>query len=147
MEKIIKALLSDEKKFENAAKTLYAHADLNGDHIIDYKEFKIQFMKISDDLNLGKPTEEEISEMLDGSIPVPIKPKETKTVKMDDFKTIKTSKYRPTPVISPIFGLEKNYKKDLELENTANYEKLDEEIKKTNEFMMTLKELQQQQNN
>ena len=44
MEKIIKALLSDEKKFENAAKTLYAHADLNGDHIIDYKEFKIQFM-------------------------------------------------------------------------------------------------------
>jgi Ca2+-binding EF-hand superfamily protein len=64
MEKIIKALLSDEKKFENAAKTLYAHADLNGDHIIDYKEFKIQFMKISDDLNLGKPTEEEINQMV-----------------------------------------------------------------------------------
>ena len=43
---------------------MYAHADLNGDHIIDYKEFKIQFMKISDDLNLGKPTEEEINQMV-----------------------------------------------------------------------------------
>ena len=63
---------------------------------------------------------------------------------MDDFKSIKTSKYHPTPVISPICGLEKNYKRDLELENTADYEKLDEEIKKTNEFLMTLKELQQQ---
>ena len=28
-----------------------------------------------------------------------------------------------------------------ELENTANYEKLDAEIKKTNDFLMTLKEL------
>ena len=92
-----------------------------------------------------KPTKEEISEMLEDSIPVPIKPKETKSMKMDDFNTIKTSKYHPTPVISPIFGIEKNYKKDLELENTANYDKLDAEIKKTNEFMMTLKELQQHQ--
>ena len=31
---------------------------------------------------------------------------------------------------------------ELELENTANYEKLDEEIRKTNEFLATLKELQ-----
>ena len=31
---------------------------------------------------------------------------------------------------------------DIELENTANFEKLDEEIRKTNEFLMTLKELQ-----
>ena len=33
-----------------------------------------------------------------------------------------------------------------ELENTANYDKLDQEIKKTNEFLMTLKELQQKLN-
>ena len=31
---------------------------------------------------------------------------------------------------------------NMELENTANYEKLDEEIKKTNEFLKVLKELQ-----
>ena len=29
------------------------------------------------------------------------------------------------------------------LENTANYDKFDEEIKKTNEFIVTLKELQE----
>ena len=108
-----------------------------------------QLKTISENFELNrvveKPTEEEITEMLEGSIPVPIKPKEVKKMKMDDFNSIKTTKYHPTPVISPIFGIEKNYKTDIELENTANYDKLDEEIKKTNEFMMTLKELQQHQ--
>ena len=75
------------------------------------------------------------------------------TLKLDDFytvnsKEVKESKtayqgYKSMPVISPIYGLEKTQtSSDLELENTANYEKLDEEIKKTNEFIMTLKELQ-----
>ena len=31
MEKIVSKLLKDEASFENAAKTLYSHADLNGD--------------------------------------------------------------------------------------------------------------------
>ena len=54
-------------------------------------------------------------------------------------------KFKSSPVISPVFGIEKpeiNTSSDIELENTANYEKLDEEIRKTNEFLMTLKELQ-----
>ena len=54
-------------------------------------------------------------------------------------------KFKSSPIISPIFGIEGINNKDvneLELENTANYEKLDQEIKKTNEFLMTLKELQ-----
>ena len=50
------------------------------------------------------------------------------------------STFKNSPIISPIFGIEKD--NSLELENTANYEKLDNEIKKTNEFLMTLKELQ-----
>lgn len=72
---------------------------------------------------------------------------------MDDFYSIKEEQpksstayqhYQSTPIISPIYGLEqKQTPSNLELENTANYEKLDEEIKKTNEFIMTLKELQQ----
>lgn len=55
-------------------------------------------------------------------------------------------KFQNSPIISPIYGIEKinNIEKnDLELENTANYEKLDQEIKKTNEFLMTLKDLQE----
>ena len=54
-------------------------------------------------------------------------------------------KFQSSPVISPVFGIERpavQSNSDIELENTANYEKLDEEIRKTNEFLMTLKELQ-----
>lgn len=49
-------------------------------------------------------------------------------------------KFRSSPIISPIYGIEKG--NDLQLENTANYEKMDNEIKKSNEFLMSLKELQ-----
>ena len=54
-----------------------------------------------------------------------------------------TKKFERSPIISPIYGIErKETTTDIELENTANYDKLDEEIKKTNEFLMTLRELQ-----
>ena len=143
------------------SKELYETNEINqykdeGNEPISLKDLEARMNKqlqtIAENFEINKvadrPTKEEIVEMLDGEIPTQAKQtEEPRKVKMDDFTTIKTSKYRPTPVISPIFGLEKNYKKDLELENTANYDKLDAEIKKTNEFMMTLKELQQQQNN
>lgn len=71
-------------------------------------------------------------------------------VKLDDFNTISLQEaykedriFKSSPVISPIFGIEKeNVTTNMELENTANYEKLDDEIKKTNEFLVVLKELQ-----
>ena len=67
-----------------------------------------------------------------------------KKVILDDFETTKTNKkFKNSPIISPIYGIEKDNKEnDMELENTADYDKLDAEIKKTNEFLMTLKELQ-----
>lgn len=78
-----------------------------------------------------------------------IKPEEAVVeVKTEPVKSVyqayqTTKKFERSPVISPIYGIErKETSSDLELENTANYEKLDEEIKKTNEFLMTLKELQ-----
>lgn len=51
--------------------------------------------------------------------------------------------FKSTPIISPVYGISSIESKpeNIELENTANYEKLDEEIRKTNEFLMTLKEL------
>ena len=72
---------------------------------------------------------------------------------LDDFDSVKieaeTEKrpiyqgFKSTPIISPVYGIESTEEKpgNIELENTANYEKLDEEIRKTNEFLMTLKEL------
>lgn len=55
-----------------------------------------------------------------------------------------STKFKRSPIISPIYGIEKNPKieKQMEFENTANYEKLDAEIKKTNEFLSTIRELQ-----
>ncbi len=51
--------------------------------------------------------------------------------------------FQSSPIISPIYGIERGVdSNELALENTANYEKLDQEIKRTNEFLMTLKELQ-----
>lgn len=86
---------------------------------------------------------------------VSVPPVETKeeSVSLYDFYTAPTKvseepvkKYVPSPIISPIFGIEKPDQDQvnhhsLELENTANYEKLDEEIRKTNEFLAKLKEL------
>lgn len=71
-------------------------------------------------------------------------------ITLDDLETAKASEevvstFKSSPIISPVFGIETNAgtkATEMELENTANYEKLDEEIKKTNEFLMTLKEFQ-----
>lgn len=74
---------------------------------------------------------------------------EPEKVVLDDFSNVLPSKdvkrFKSSPIISPVYGIEKQdveVNDTLELENTANYEKLDQEIKKTNEFLMTLKELQ-----
>lgn len=66
---------------------------------------------------------------------------------VEDNNTNNEHKFKSSPVISPVYGIEKskdqiNKNTDIELENTANYEKLDEEIRKTNEFIAALKELQ-----
>ena len=75
------------------------------------------------------------------------------SVKIDEVKDTKKeeTKFKNSPIISPIFGIEKQIEElspaEMELENTANYEKLDEEIRKTNEFLMTLRELQKKLDN
>ena len=75
----------------------------------------------------------------------------TTQTKLDDFNTIETKSlykedkvFKSSPIISPIFGIEKKTvtNENMELENTANYEKLDDEIRKTNEFLGKLRELQ-----
>ena len=63
-------------------------------------------------------------------------------VKKVEVKPAVQTKFKISPVISPVYGIEKTNPVDLELENTANYDKLDEEIKKTNDFLTTLKDLQ-----
>jgi len=57
---------------------------------------------------------------------------------LDDEPVI--TKYRPTPVISPIYGINNN---NLELENTFNYDKFDRNTSKANEFVVSMKDLQE----
>lgn len=70
------------------------------------------------------------------------------TIKLPDFdiKVKPTSEayegksFKNAPVISPVYGL-KTTEESIMLEQTANLDKLNEEIKKTNEFLSALKEL------
>ncbi len=74
-------------------------------------------------------------------------------IKLNDFidkkqeeKMESTPKFKSSPIISPVYGIEKEevVKKstEIELEQTADLEKLDAEIRKTNQFLQVLKELQ-----
>ena len=49
-------------------------------------------------------------------------------------------KFQSSPFISPVYGMTRS-ESELVLEQTANLEKLNEEIRKTNEFLKTLKDL------
>ena len=88
---------------------------------------------------------EEVIESLE--TPQPVTEKKIEQVALFDLQSApyQANTYKPSPVISPIYGIEKEKalsQTSIELENTANYEKLDEEIRKTNEFLSKLRELQ-----
>ncbi|MBR4619034.1 MAG: hypothetical protein IKO49_06985 [Bacilli bacterium] len=94
------------------------------------------------------------------SIPTVEVVEDKKTIKQVAFPSILPTRkeafstsFENSPIISPIYGIERSNDnieehsvvsspQELQLENTANYEKFDEEIRKTNEFIATLKELQ-----
>ncbi len=62
--------------------------------------------------------------------------------KMEDLPPITDEKkFKSSPFISPIFGLSEK-EDNIELEQTADLDKLNDEVKKTNEFLKALKELQ-----
>lgn len=106
------------------------------------QDVKVEIEKLNEDDNITISPTENTVESIENEIP---------TVKLDDLSTIESPSkayredivFKSSPIISPIFGIEDNNNdRNLELENTANYDKLDEEIKKTNQFLATLRELQ-----
>ncbi len=127
-----------------------------------------EFNKISDSL-YDNNEQVQMAYEDEGNEPITIdelyNTREMKTVKLDDFNSVKIEekpvvineadikkledlppialekKFKSSPFISPVFGISET-KDNLELEQTANLEKLNDEIKKTNEFLKTLKELQ-----
>lgn len=89
-----------------------------------------------------------VKESLPEVVLEPIESIDTKITTVSQLKPIsKEHKFKSSPVISPVYGIESEKKQiskntELELENTANFEKLDAEIRKTNQFIAVLKELQ-----
>jgi len=128
-------------------KDLFSQYEDEGNEPISLADLEEQYKKNEISVSLEQVDEKE-------EIVVPVEKMEPVQEKMilDEFNNIKidtmehtTHKFKSSPVISPVFGIERDSNfvpNELELENTANYEKLDEEIKKTNEFLITLRELQ-----
>ena len=117
----------------------------DGNEPISIQELEERYRKEKEQVEVLEVEEEPKTEKPKLSIDDFLSAKE-KVPSINEAYNEKKSTYHPSPIISPIYGIEEEpVKKNttLELENTANYEKFDEEIRKTNEFLSKLKELQQ----
>ena len=103
--------------------------------------FIIENVVSEDELNDSEPVITNVTPVVMEKIDTP----SITEVVSEEKEANEIRRFKSSPIISPIFGIEKEEvsENELELENTADYEKLDAEIKKTNEFLMTLRELQQ----
>ena len=117
----------------------------DGNEPISIQELEERYRKEKEQVEVLEVEEEPKEEKPKLSIDDFLSAKE-KVTPLKEAYSEKKSTYHPSPIISPIYGIEEEpVKKNttLELENTANYDKFDEEIRKTNEFLSKLKELQQ----
>ena len=119
----------------------------DGNEPISIQELEERYRKEKEQVEVLEVEEEPKEEKPKLSIDdfLSAKPQE-KAVPLKEAYSEKKSTYHPSPIISPIYGIEEepvSKNTTLELENTANYQKFDEEIRKTNEFLSKLKELQQ----
>ena len=65
----------------------------------------------------------------------------TETIEKLPLEQAYQGEFSSTPYLSPISGIESENLNEIQLENTANLEKLEKEIRKTNEFLNILNEL------
>lgn len=146
------AIISLEELVQKS-KDMYAQNELT--QYVDEGNEPISLKELEEKAVLSKPKFEDefsIQNVVPAEEVVEVMEEVRPTVKLDDFSTIEATttavepvkRFKSSPIISPIFGIEKDENKDtnMELENTANYDKLDAEIKRTNEFLLTLKDLQ-----
>ena len=116
----------------------------DGNEPISIKELEERYRREKEQvevLEVKEPKEEKPKLSIDDFLSA-----KEKVTPLKEAYSEKKSTYHPSPIISPIYGIEEEPVKKsttLELENTANYDKFDEEIRKTNEFLSKLKELQQ----
>lgn len=121
--------------------------------IISYEELQEKFDELYD-------ANEKIQYIDDDNLPIDLKELyqkneeilNPKKVKLDDLNTVKvntevktemkkepTTGFKSSPVISPVYGIQSEQSQNI---SKTNITEIDAEIKKTNEFLKTLKELQ-----
>ena len=117
----------------------------DGNEPISIQELEERYKREKEQVEILEVEEEPKEEKPKLSIDDFLSAKEKVTPLKEAYSENKTT-YHPSPIISPIYGIEEEpVRKNttLELENTTNLQKFDEEIRKTNEFLSKLKELQQ----
>ena len=143
--------------YEKNEVTQYAD---EGNEPITLDQLRLKFEDDKSDAKAEVVTEESASSLMNAidSLLQEEKPKvvdvEKPKVKLNDFIVVKEEsieekkevKFQSSPIISPVYGIEKEIEvkkqTELELEQTADLEKLDAELRKTNQFLQVLKELQ-----
>ena len=112
--------------------------DQEKDAIISYDEL----LERTRELHLNDQVVEETKQ----EKPVPVI---LQNANIEDTTTIPTQAYtedksfKSSPIISPVYGISNN---ELEIENTANFEKLDAELLKSNLFLDKLKKFKEDNN-
>ena len=148
----------EEKKNEDDAiidEYLKEYVDDEEDAIISYDELKNSQSFGYTDEEMANYVDEkdavisiqELEKLYDESQNIDVQVEMTPEVefemkKVEDLpEIVDSNKFQSSPMISPVYGISQK-DQDIVLEQTANLEKLNEEIKKTNEFLKTLKDLQ-----
>lgn len=162
--KITESLIdTNEEPIENIALTKFEEEQeknsiISIDELMATKEmYKVEELNKYDDENNVILSINELENLKNNTVKPELKPdnepvKLTVVAEKDIRPNVKVveekkpvSTFKSSPVISPIYGLEKEEVEKhnvMNLENSATYDKFDEEIRKTNEFLNTLKELQ-----
>ncbi len=133
-----KAIISVEelaKASKNITEEEIEQYEDDGNEPISIKELEALYKSVDEPVKEEKK-QEVIQEEHEEKITMPdFKVKIKPAIEAYDDKDFKN-----TPVISPVYGL-KPTESSISLEQTANLDKLNEEIRKTNEFLSALKEL------
>jgi len=149
IEEITKALKKAQEEEERIDPYAKFEEEQEQNAIISYKELQEKFDELYDE-------NEKIQYIEDDNLPIDLnelyqKNEEIlnpKKVKMDDMNTInistnEESKFKSSPVISPVYGIQTETEK---YQNNTTIKDIEDDIKKTNDFLKILKDLQKNSN-
>ena len=132
--------LTQEKEYSDEEDAIISYEELKNAKNFGYTDEEMEnYVDEKDAIISMQELEKLYYESQNIEVSLEDKNEEIKTVK-DLPEIVDNNNFKNSPYISPVYGKSKT-EQDLMLEQTANLEKLNEEIKKTNEFLKMLKDL------